>query len=408
MLVHWIWLAERPSVNLRTKWELLQHFSDPEDIFHADADAFEQIQGLDAPAKAALTDHDLSEAGRILERCIENKIHLLTILDRAYPSRLRTIYDPPVLLYYKGTVPDFDTAVGVVGTRHPSVYGSQVAGRMGREIAACGGLVVSGLAAGIDSMAMSGALSVRRPTVGVLGCGVDVVYPKRNKDLFKQVERNGCILSEFAPGTPPARWNFPKRNRIISGISAGVLVIEAPEKSGSLITASSAVEQNRDVFVVPGNLDATGFVGSNRLLRSGAIAVSCGWDVMSEYAYQFPDKVKRADPPETAPEKPQSRVAQQPRIPVETGEAQKEFNKIYVDNGSPEPYIDVNDILTGLTSDERTVVSAITKQEQPVDEIIASVEMSSGKVLAILTMLELKGKIIRHPGKRVSLAAKQI
>lgn len=404
MLVHWIWLSQRPAVSDRLKWELLQHFSDAEDLYYADSQALAGVDGISDEAVKSLMDRDLSRAGKILEQCIQGNIHILTIRDKAYPDRLKNIDDPPVLLYCKGTLPDFRArpAIGVVGTRRCSAYGIQVARRMGRELAACGGLVVSGLAEGIDAAAMNGALLGKGQVVGVLGSGADVVYPACNRGLFADTERYGCILSEFAPGTPPFKANFPKRNRIISGISCGVLVVEAPEKSGALITARKANEQGRDVFVVPGNVDNPGFVGSNRMLRSGAIAVSCGWDVLCEYEHLYPDKVKKAEPGEITGVTAPSQVAQQPVLP----EKPEKREKINIDNGSDEPYIDLNKILTGLTPDEKAVVSAIRKQEQLVDEVIEAVDMSAGKVLAILTILELKGKIVRHPGKRVSLTGK--
>ena len=180
----------------------------------------------------------------------------------------------------------------MVGTRHASPYGMTTAKKMGYQITKCGGIVVSGMAYGIDGMAMKGALTAGAPVVGILGCGAEMVYPPSNRPLFSDVENYGCIMSEFPPGTPPVKWNFPKRNRIISGMSCGVLVVEAPEKSGALITARCAADQGRDVFVVPGNIDVPTFVGSNRLLRDGAIAVSSGWDILSEYQMQFPDKIR--------------------------------------------------------------------------------------------------------------------
>lgn len=414
MLSHWIWFSQR-TIRERMKWELVQRFSDPEDIFYADADVLNQIDGLSEEGKSSLLDHDLTEAEKILEQCLRERIGIVTIQDTAYPGRLKNIYDPPVVLFYKGTLPDFDSlpAVGIVGTRHPSVYGTQIARRMGFEIAACGGLVISGLAAGIDGSAMSGALLAKKSTVGVLGCGPDMVFPRSNKGLFADVERYGCILSEYVPGTPPLKWNFPRRNRIISGLSCGLLVVEAPEKSGSLITARLANEQGRDVFVVPGNVDTPGFVGSNRLLRAGAIAVSGGWDVISEYESRFPGKISRVDkveePEESrifSEEKSGTKVAQTPKVPAEPSGSHKKLTQKKIDNDADAPYIDLNDILAGLNPDERIVVSAITKREQLVDEVIGGAELPAGKVLAILTMLELKGKIIRHPGRRVSLREK--
>ena len=294
MLIHWIWLATRPGLSDREKAALMQYFRDAEDVFFADSDAYQCVEELTEEALLALEDKDVGRAEQILQQCQKKKIHILTYRDAGYPARLKNIPDPPVVLYYKGRLPDFDGTplIGVVGTRQASAYGLTVAKRMGYQIARCGGIVVSGMAKGIDSMAMGGALTAGGSVVGVLGCGADMVYPPSNQDLFADTERYGCILSEFIPGTPPMAWNFPKRNRIISGLSCGVLVVEAPEKSGALITANQALEQGRDVFVVPGNIDVPTFVGSNRLLRDGAVAISSGWDIMSEYQALFPDKNK--------------------------------------------------------------------------------------------------------------------
>ena len=215
MLIHWIWLAHRPGVHDRMKVRLLQHFRDPEDIFYADAEAFDHIEGLTAEAKASLGEKNLAEAERILADCSREKLHILTYQDAAYPVRLKNISDPPLVLYYKGQLPEFDAlpVIGVVGTRKASLYGLQTAKRMGYQIGKCGGIVVSGLAYGIDGMAMAGALTAGQMTVGVLGCGADLVYPASNRALFRDVEQHGCILSEFPPGTPPAKWTFPKRKQ---------------------------------------------------------------------------------------------------------------------------------------------------------------------------------------------------
>ena len=179
-----------------------------------------------------LGDKSLDEAQSILKICRDKKLGILTFQDAAYPRRLRNISDPPAVLYYKGQIPDLEScpAIAVVGTRKASAYGLTTAKRMGYQIARCGGIVVSGMAYGIDGMATAGALTAGSPAVGVLGCGVDVVYPMSNRSLFRDMEEYGWLVSEFPPGYPPSRWTFPKRNRIISGMCNGVLVIEAPEK----------------------------------------------------------------------------------------------------------------------------------------------------------------------------------
>jgi len=414
MLVHWIWLAAKSAIDERNKIKLLEHFGDPEDVFYAQADAYYQVEGLPKAALEALKDKDLSAAEDILADCMDKNIHICAYNDASYPVRLKNIYDPPLVLYYKGIMPDFDNSpvIAAVGTRKASAYGMGVAKRMGYQMARCGAVLVSGIAEGNDAMCMKGALTAGGCVVGVLGCGADVVYPACNRSLFADTERNGCLLTEFPPGTPPYGWNFPKRNRIISGLACGVLVVEGPEGSGSLITARKAAEQGRDVFVVPGNIDVITFVGSNALLREGAIAVSSGWDVVSEYAALFPDKVHK----ETAPAHMQGyadeagnadakdlKVAQKATSPGKNRDSDRKKKKIIIDNGENAPYIDVVGSYDGLTPDEQLIVEQFKKGERLVDDVIADTGMPAGKVLATLTLLEVKGIVKRLPGRRAAL-----
>ena len=415
MLIHWIWFATRPGMNDREKAALLQRFQDAEDLYFADKGAYEAVEDLPEDAVAALQDKDLQPAEQILKECARKKIHILTYRDAAYPSRLRNISDPPMVLYYKGTLPEFDSLplIGVVGTRKASGYGMTVAKRMGSQIAACGGIVVSGVATGIDAMAMRGALSKDTPVIGILGCGADVVYPLSNKSLYADTERCGCLLTEFVPGTPPHKWNFPKRNRIISGLCCGVLVVEAPDRSGALITARRAADQGRDVFVVPGNIDVDTCKGSNALLRDGAIAVSSGWDVMSEYAAQFPGKVREnragssqtvyADELETAAseqEKTLSKVAQKAQLPTKQKKEKSAKTKKVIDNGPDGLYIDAEK-RPELTETEQAVMDGLQPGCTLVDEIIAGTGLPAGTVSATLTMLQIKGMVRLLPGNRV-------
>ena len=417
MIVHWIWLATRPAVSDRLKLELLRHFQDPENVYFADPDAYRQIADLSPEGTEALQDKNLHPAEKVLEDCRRENLRILTYQDAAYPNRLKNISDPPLVFYYKGRLPDFDglPLIGVVGTRSASPYGLTVAKRMGYQIARCGGVVVSGMAFGIDGMAMRGALTGGAPVIGVLGCGAEQIYPVSNRSLFEDTENYGCILSEFPPGTPPLARNFPKRNRIISGLCCGVLVVEAPEKSGALITARQAADQGRDVFVVPGNIDVPTFVGSNRLLRDGAIAVSHGWDILSEYEALFPDRIRKdmgqiqlsASPEELAQHVESSakvgKVAQKPKKPAKMKPQKQKTEKIAIDKADSSPYSDVNDILPKLSADEQSIVCAIGKEERLVDDVIAATGMPVGKVLATLTLLEVKGVVKRLPGKRVRL-----
>ena len=418
MLLHWIWLAHRTGIGDRMKVRLLQHFRDPEDIYYADGESYRHVEGMTAEAAESLKDKDLSAAESVLGACRREGLHILTFQDAAYPSKLKNIADPPILLYYKGQLPDLDglPVIGVVGTRKASAYGMQTAKRMGYQIARCGGVVVSGMACGIDGMAMSGALTAGETTLGVLGCGADMVYPPSNRALFRDVEQYGCIVSEFAPGTQPAKWTFPKRNRIISGLSDGVLVVEAPEGSGALITANHALEQGRDVFVVPGNIDQPGFVGSHRLLRDGATLVSSGWDILSEYEALYPHRIRRDQTPSqqtvypeemekalSEPKKTTAKVAQNPSVPGKSKALKKILEKKSIDNCPTEAYSDVNAVLPKLSADEQSIVKLLSSGERLVDDVIAETGLTTGKILALLTMLELKGLVRRLPGKRIGL-----
>lgn len=411
---YWIWLSRCFGVTPRAKWNLLRQFGSPAGVYSASREVLSRVEGVTPQVLEALEDHDLSLSREILDDCRKKNIGLLTIADPSYPNRLRQIFDPPILLYYKGTLPDFENlpTVGIVGTRKASPYGYSAAQRLGFEIAGCGGLVVSGLAAGIDGAAMNGALAAGEPVVGVLGCGIDIVYPASNRILFRNVERSGCILSEYAPGTPGAKWTFPQRNRIISGLSLGIVVVEAPTKSGALITAKFALEQGRDVFAVPGNIDLPGFAGSNALLRDGAGSISCGWDVMSEYEYRFPDRIHKSErnmPAMMAEAKESSserrnklpKVAQKPRVPKKNTESAPQFGEKAVDKERSAPYIDLCDVPAGLSPDEKSVVLAIGAGEPLVDDVIARSGLPAGKVLGLLTLLEIRRVVKRLPGRRV-------
>ena len=296
MRIHWIWLATRPDLSDRKKRAVLEVFPDPEDAYLADEKAFADME-LSAEELASLLDKNLTQAEKILEICEEKDIRICVLSEEDYPFRLKNIDDPPMVLYYRGQLPDFDKApaIAAVGTRKASAYGLTAARQLGFQLVRCGAILVSGAADGIDGAAMEGALKAGGIVVGVLGNGADVVYPKCNRRLFEDTRLRGCLLSEFPPETPPYKWNFPKRNRIISGLCNGVLVVEAPARSGALITARQALEQGRDVFAMPGNVGVDTSEGTNELLRSGAILARDGWDVVVEYQHLYPKTVRRYD-----------------------------------------------------------------------------------------------------------------
>lgn len=393
MLIHWIWYATLPKLTLRQKKEILEHFSTPEDVFYTDR--FDHIANLSPQAAEALENKDLSLARSVIKRCAEKQISILTMADAAYPARLRNISDPPLVLYYKGALPDFEgqPVISVVGTRRATAYGMNNARNISRQIAACGGLVVSGGAGGIDTAALQGALETGRQTVAVLGCGVNVVYPKTNRFLFERISQSGCILSEYLPDAEPKPWQFPERNRIISGLANGVLVVEAPEKSGALITARDAFDQGRDVFAVPGNIGVETCVGSNALLQEYAAPVFSGWDVMKHYADLYPEveEVRETVPGNFAP----PRVAQTRDFPVNNIPDQKKS----VDNLPKNAYIDQDN---NLSQQEQAVLACLSSQPKSVDAVIAEAQLPAATVLRILTSLALKGVVNNHPGRLVS------
>jgi len=399
MQVYWIWLALLRDISLRQKHALLERFRDPEALYRAAAEEVPEA------VREALQNKDLSPAKKILSRCREQGIRVIALTDSAYPTRLRYIPDPPLVLYCLGKLPGWEDmpVIGVVGTRKASPYGCTTAYSMGGQLSACGALVVSGLALGIDAEAMRGALAAGGMTVGVLGCGVDIVYPKHNQQLFSQVLEKGCLISEYPPGTQPAPWLFPERNRIISGMSNGVLIVEAPEKSGALITAQDAMEQGRDVFVVPGNIDAPTSAGSNALLRDGAMPAFSGWDVVQQYQGIYPQAVqKRVFDGQKQQVPPAVSEVVQTASREKQNVKQAENNKISIDKGEKSHYSVLNDALSEMTSEEQAIYACLTDAPQPTDEIVDKAGQPAQKVLTVLTRMALKGIVRQHPGKRFS------
>ena len=378
MQAYWIWLADRKGLNQKQKLELVRRYSGVDELWRAQA----YDLPLSPKARDSLGDKDLSGAEAILADCARLGVQVLCAGDAAYPRRLLNIADPPLVLYYKGRLPDFDRepAVAVVGTRNASAYGLMASARIAGQISRHGGLVISGMAAGIDGQAGWGAVRAGFPTVAVLGGGVDVIYPAANRALYESILQQGCILSEYPPGTKPNQWTFPRRNRIVSGLAVAVLAVEAPEKSGTMITARLALEQGRDLFVVPGHIDSPFCLGSNALLRDGARIATCGWDILREYQALFPDKLheKVQEAPEPVP---QPRV-QTPAAPVKP----KNFNT------------------SGVTADEQKLLEPLMTGDRTVDELIVASGLDTHKALALLTMLELKGMVTTLPGHRVTLS----
>ena len=380
-LKFWVWLTEQNRLGGPARQALLEHFGSPEEVYYAEPGDLLQVEGITTDQAQALENKSLDRAQSILEECARKDIFLLTAQDALYPQRLKNIYDPPLLLYGRGSMPLFDeeAAVAVVGTRSCSPYGIRTAERFGFEMSKQGGLVVSGLARGIDAASQLGALRAGGLTAAVLGCGVDVVYPPENDRLYEDVAASGVLLSEYPPGAEPFGWHFPARNRILSGLCLATLVVEAPEKSGALITAATALEQGRDVFAIPGPLDAEGSVGCNRLIRDGAGLATESWDILREYQSRYPHKLH-----------PDGEKL--PPLPKKSEIFYPERSKKPKVASSGLPVINVRRNAEGLTDDQIKVLRILDDKEPMLtDDIALRANVPVRRILSAVTMLEIDG-----------------
>lgn len=376
---YWVWLSSF-NIGSAVKSRLLKTFGDPEKVFFAAREELAAAR-LSERDLSLLSDKSMERTMEILGECDERGIGVYTLQDSDYPERLRQIPDPPAVLYVRGKLPPVDdmACIAMVGTRKTSPYGAKMALRLGGEIAQLGGAVVSGVAAGVDSAAMEGALRAGGTVIGVLGTAVDEVYPKSSRPIFDQCAVTGALVSEYPPRMRTMPWNFKERNRIISGLSLGVVVVEAPARSGSLVTADHALEQNRDVFAVPGNADAAACAGTNRLLRQGAVPVTSGQDIMEHYRQDFAPVQAKGEPIQLKKE---------------------------IDKADELLYIDLVEKIQTLPEPQRTVALALTQPDMLPDDITAKTGLPAPRVMAALTMLEIAG-IVRQENRRYRLASQK-
>lgn len=397
-LKYWVWLNECRGLTNRSRALLLDHFGSPEDVYYADEAEYALVEGLSKKQFELLADKSTDGADKILGDCQRLGLRILTMQDADYPARLRGIFEPPCLLYVKGTLPAFDeeVAVAMVGTRACTPYGTQSAEKIAYGLAKQGALVVSGAARGIDSAAHRGALRAGGVTVAVLGNGLDVVYPEENAGLYRDIAATGALLSEYPPGTAAEGWHFPIRNRIISGLCLATVVVEAPlERSGALITANTALEQGRDVFAVPGPIDASASRGCNRLIADGAAAlITDSWDVLREYEAMYPHKIlgERVELPRTLGYQARE---EQARARQTASAAAEEAPSL--------PSLDLKTNDAGLTDDQITILRALKDGAMQVDDIIETTDLPTRRVLSALTMMELEGYVAQGGGKHFSL-----
>ena len=437
-LVHWIWLTQQVG-NAALAGELAAAFGKPERVYAADEKMLLDT-GLVKPemAKRLAAMHSLDAAQAVLRDCAESDIRPITLDDALYPERLRNIPDPPLVLYSRGAIPLFDDllCIAVVGTRKASERSRRLTEDFAAELASRGVCVISGMAAGIDSAAHTGALRAGGLTTAVFGCGADICYPAENRSLMEDILRNGCILTEYAPGTQPSRTTFPRRNRIMAGLAVGVLVSAAPERSGSLITAHLASDYGRDVFVIPGGIQDAEFRGANALLRQGAMPVTKVSDILEEYEklYRFAQRVmtgyrlpqsprgavessmekapapkpgRAAKTPSGAAKKSAERLTAQPSEPPmaktakkpaeKPSEPPKTASKNDSDVGSP---VLTAPVAGDIAEDERVLLELLKNGCEYPDQCVMKSGMSVDRVLVLLTKLEIAGRVKHLPGGR--------
>lgn len=344
---------------------LIDFLGSPQSVFEADGDQLQSVRGIGEKLRCSI----LEQRGQIdpaaeTERAEALGIRIITPLDDEYPEALKAIHDPPLALYVRGNFLPNDThALGIVGSRKATHYGLNVADRMAYQLAQSGFTVVSGLARGIDTAAHTGALKAKGRTIAVLGAAIDQLTPPENAELADAIAKSGAVVSEYPLGRQADRQTFPYRNRIISGVSMGVLVVEAGAKSGSLHTADAALEQGRTVFAVPGRIDHPAAKGTNRLIKNGAKLVDNVGDILEEFELLIPPGVLG---------EPEKQPAARPEIP--------------------------------LSEEEKKLVEILWQGEQDVDSLTRETEMASSEISGLLLGLEMKRVIKMLPGRRVELA----
>ena len=290
-MLYWLWLAEKCGPASKDFNKIIEKYDDPFDVYRLEEAEIEQFSSLSKTVRARLCQKDLDRSFEILKFCKQNRVDIISYGDIRYPESLKMIEEPPVLLYCKGHFPEFNSrlCVGVVGARSMSQYGKESAYRIAYDLAASSALTVSGMARGIDGVAACASVAAGGETVAVLGSGIDVVYPKEHKKLMDEICRHGAVITEYPPKEKPYGYNFPKRNRIISGLCQALLVVEASAASGALITAELAKGQGRQIFAVPGQISDDRAEGPNTLVKNGAFSVTCAGDLLKHYEFLYGD-----------------------------------------------------------------------------------------------------------------------
>ncbi|WP_052446841.1 DNA-processing protein DprA [Candidatus Soleaferrea massiliensis] len=387
---YWIWLQLSLGQGSGKLDDILLQFDTPEAFYRADERERRAVRTLTAADFARLKRTGLAEAQKVIKDCARIGCRILTPDDGEFPSRLRNIYGMPGALYVQGSLADIDQilTIAMVGTRTPSDYGKYAAKRIGYDLAREGAVIASGCAVGIDTLCHRAALAAGKPTIAFLGCGLDVDYPAENRQLKRDIAAIGALVTEYPPGTPPLGRNFPIRNRLISGISLGTVVVEAPSKSGSLITAEYALEQGKDVFAVPNNIFSGLSAGTTRLLKQGANPIDSAADVLMQYRGYLAGNVQNLS--KNSPE--------MPLIIKKDPEPKRMTASAPVTKKAAAHTVDMEKL--ELSAEAKAVWEVLSERPMPADEIFAKVDMMMGDMLAVLTELEIEGLVRSYPGNQ--------
>ena len=391
---YWIWLQLCLGAGKRFS-PVVEYFGSAENVFKSNYLQRRACPLIKDRLLERMEETDISSADEIIELCRKNNWQIITFEDEAYPKKLKNIYDPPAVLYVSGELPKVDNmlTLGVVGTRKASPYALNCARIVSKGVARCNGVIISGGALGVDTAAHEGALDVNGKTIVVLGCGLACNYLSVNNDLRRKASISGAVISEYPPDTPATKFTFPPRNRIISGLSDGVYVVEAGDKSGSLITASYATDQSRDLFATPASIFDEGFNGTNRLIEDGAIPVTSINAIVSHYTQKY--KTLDVSRLATVRELLNDEYADK-SIPDEL-EEQLTFDNIGVHRQARS---EIDKKVAMLKGNEKTVYGALSDEFTDADTICAKADLPVHIVLMSLTMLELDGLAEAGIGKR--------
>lgn len=402
-LKYWLWLTSRPGMTPGKVLMLLDHFVTPERIYYADQEEYSLVP-LTQRQRRGLEDKSMDRPQTILADCERLGVDIMTLQDAAYPQRLRQLADPPAVLYWKGKKFLFDEepAIAVVGARRPSQYGERMAEKFGLELSRGGALVVSGIAEGLDTCAIRGALKGGGAVVSLLAGGVDrIAGPSRF--LAQDVAAVGALISEYPPGTEHRGEHYRPRNRILSGLCLGVLAVECRSFGGTMLTVNHALEQGRDVFAVPGALDNEMSEGTNRLIQQGAKLVTSGRDILEEYWDRFPLKLSAAAPlpPQVVRERLGEGRRVEPSPEPEEGRAKSpEPERQEPRQPSGREVIPRKEQKARFTDDELQIIAALEERPLSADEVVERTQISARYVLSALTMLQVQGAVEELPGRR--------